>query len=221
MPDDDPARRVRCLVAPLRHRERRARGDSHHRRLAGLRRDRQARLPPRGTQPASRARPWRGRRSTATRRTPRRLAGAAMAARHPSRARRRRSPTATSTSSRSASTGEDPAAGGWSSTACSSSPSGTSPCATETWSSTPSPSPGRQLLPGHEATRRPWTGHAPGARGERPDLVKSAQMDFPNSRYAGGCGGSAACAGTRFGASGSPRRRITLRALRHPHRRRG
>jgi len=111
--------------------------------------------------------------------------------------------------------------GGWSSTACSSSPSGTSPCATETWSSTPSPSPGRQLLPGHEATRRPWTGHAPGARGERPDLVKSAQMDFPNSRYAGGCGGSAACAGTRFGASGSPRRRITLRALRHPHRRRG
>jgi len=39
--------------------------------------------------------------------------------------------------------------------------------------------------PGRRATRRPWTGHAQLAHGERPDLRKSGQMNSPNCRLCG------------------------------------
>jgi hypothetical protein len=60
----------------------------------------------------------------------------------------------TSTSSASASTGGDPGAGGWSSTACLSSPSATIRCATATWSPIPGRRRPRPRRPGHAVTRR-------------------------------------------------------------------
>jgi len=83
VPDGDPARRVRRVAAPVPHRPRRAGDHGRHRRLAGLQRHRGPRLQPRTAQPArcppARAGPVRD----AARRAPDRVAGEAMAARHP------------------------------------------------------------------------------------------------------------------------------------------
>ena len=73
---------------------------------------------------------------------------------------------ATSTSSASASTGAGPAAGGWSSTACSSSPSGTIRCGTGTWSSTPSPRRSHPPRRPSEASRRASSAHGRADPGE-------------------------------------------------------
>ena len=59
----------------------------------------------------------------------------------------------------SASTGADPAAGGWCSTACSNSPSTTTPSGTGTWSPARSRRPGRRAVPARAAAQhRPPTG---------------------------------------------------------------
>src|SRR5664280_2046432 len=77
---------------------------------------------------------------------------------------------ATSTSSCSASTGADPGAGGWSSTACSNSPSRTIQCDIATWPSTRSRRRRRPCRRAYGGTRRAWTAHERRSHGEHPDL---------------------------------------------------
>jgi hypothetical protein len=81
----------------------------------------------------------------------------------------------------------DPAAAGSSSTACSSSPSRTIPCAMPTWSSTRSRRRHHPRRPGEEGTLRAWSARERLGHGEHPDpgLVRSDEYpQMPNI----GCG---------------------------------
>ena len=160
-----PRRRLRGLAASLCHRPRRARRDGDHRRLAGIRRHREARLHAGPTKPA---------RCPASGEDPTRCCPACTGSpRSPSggcsaRTRdrsRRRTCRAISTSSSSASTAATRGVAASCSNGCSSSPSATIRFATAT--SSPAGGLGTSRRPRQRSAgiHRAWSGRQPSGRG--------------------------------------------------------